>query len=60
MIKDQFIEEKKYYKYDSEFLKTYKGLEILPKVFINKKRHTNIDRLKTYLENIIFIIKCLI
>ena len=35
LIKDQFIEEKKYYKYDPEFLKSYKGLETLPKIFIN-------------------------
>ena len=47
LIKDQFIEEKKNYKYDPEFLKSYKGLEILPKIFINKKKHSNIDRLKT-------------
>ena len=47
LIKDQVIEEKKNYKYDIEFLKTYNGLEILPKYFLNNKRHANIDKLKT-------------
>ena len=35
LIKDQIIEEKKNYKYDIEFLKTYNGLETLPKCFTN-------------------------